>query len=753
MEELSRLEQLIEIYKQREDEFARREDELQNNLDQNPEVVDEISDVQEKGNEMHKELVKYSDLKETIDKIKEYNEKIKGENDDYVLGIYEEELRKYEEKFAELKQGLTEEEMEIVNEYFNGVIPQKEQTENTLEQNDEIEEENTLDLDGQNKGEDTLSNENGAKGSVQPQSRYKDPNPSRHFDERVYIDVIKYTEKQLKKIKGFIDEYNEEKNKTNEEYNKIKNNLNEEYIKKRRDIIAAQEPDLEEKLEKLEEEYHHKEKLNEDQKTLYLAAEEKRIMKDVKYNFSLTLKMLDRQYQKGAPAKDIYDALKMMGDFKLDDQTLQRMIDEAYLEVLNNYPNLISLSEHYENNKPAESKDPIESGETGDPDSNPDSNPEQDPEPELPDPTLNEDTFENVPELPEDIHQEPKKTWKTWVSLAAGIGLGVGTYFVAGPIGVGVVAIGGSILKRLVAKKRNEIKMDRVRKENEYKQIQMDIKATQEKIQQNMMTLNILKATIEGVDNPERKQQLTDMYNQLAAQTEQMSQGIAQAKQRAEAVAESLTVTEVEEPAPGIKGIATRIKNYFKSEEGLRNTAWFLNGAVYSSIATNVIAPMLGAQPIYASKQPQEPTPEPKNETTQDPTPTPKPNPDPTPEPKPDTIADTNPTAGEHFAGSSASDLNLTHGHDQASWAGAGMNKEVLDAASMHNNPAIRRIFVRDPSTGMTMDVTSSGRSMESLISEHGAQNVIGEIGIGPGSTLDGAFINGNELGLGGVSI
>lgn len=721
MEELSRLEQLIEIYKQREDEFARREDELQNNLDQNPEVVDEISDVQEKGNEMHKELVKYSDLKETIDKIKEYNEKIKGENDDYVLGIYEEELKKYEEKFAELKQGLTEEEMEIVNEYFNGVIPQKEQTENTLEQNDEIEEENTLDLDGQNKGEDTLSNENGAKGSVQPQSRYKDPNPSRHFKENLYLDVVEFVRKQLKQIGELAAQYD---------------NLYQKHDKERRDIIAAQEPDMDEQLNALEE---------------TITKEQKEIRENVKKQFSLALKMLDRQYQKGAPAEEVYKALKLMSEFKAENPRVQRMIDEAYLEVLNNYPNLISLSEHYENNKPAESKDSIEGGGTGDPDPNPDPNPEQDPEPELPDPNLNEDTFENVPELPEDIHQEPKKTWKTWVSLAAGIGLGVGTYFVAGPIGVGVVAIGGSILKRLVAKKRNEIKMDRVRKENEYKQIQMDIKATQEKIQQNMMTLNILKATIEGVDNPERKQQLTDMYNQLAAQTEQMSQGIAQAKQQAEAVAESLTVTEVEEPAPGIKGIATRIKNYFKSEEGLRNTSWFLNGAVYSSIATNVIAPMLGAQPIYASKQPQEPTPEPKNETTQDPTP--KPNPDPTPDPKPDTITDTNPTAGEHFAGSSASDLNLTHGHDQASWAGAGMNKEVLDAASMHNNPAIRRIFVRDPSTGMTMDVTSSGRSMESLISEHGAQNVIGEIGIGPGSTLDGAFINGNELGLGGVSI
>jgi len=66
------------------------------------------------------------------------------------------------------------------------------------------------------------------------------------------------------------------------------------------------------------------------------------------------------------------------------------------------------------------------------------------------------------PELPKIEGNSPKKTWKTWVALAAGIGVGATVFFTCGTVGVSVMAIAGGIAKRLISKRRKKLEMQRL---------------------------------------------------------------------------------------------------------------------------------------------------------------------------------------------------------------------------------------------------------------------------------------------------
>lgn len=67
-----------------------------------------------------------------------------------------------------------------------------------------------------------------------------------------------------------------------------------------------------------------------------------------------------------------------------------------------------------------------------------------------------------TPENPVIIENAPKKTWKTWAMLAAGIGVGAAVFFTCGTVGVSVLAISGGIAKRLITKRRKKLEAQRL---------------------------------------------------------------------------------------------------------------------------------------------------------------------------------------------------------------------------------------------------------------------------------------------------
>lgn len=134
-------------------------------------------------------------------------------------------------------------------------------------------------------------------------------------------------------------------------------------------------------------------------------------------------------------------------------------------------------------------------------------------------------------EKPTDIEKNPKKTWQTWLALAAGIGLGAAVAFGVGPVGVTVMTVAGGIANKFVNKKRQQL--------------------------------------------------------------------------RAQRLAGTLPVEEVID-SKGIKAKFEQLKRYMKSERGLRDLSWFLNGAIYSGLGFSLAKSIYG---LAASKFGPEPEP------------------------------------------------------------------------------------------------------------------------------------------------
>lgn len=66
------------------------------------------------------------------------------------------------------------------------------------------------------------------------------------------------------------------------------------------------------------------------------------------------------------------------------------------------------------------------------------------------------------PEPPKKIENSPKKTWKTWVALAAGVGIGVGVFYVFGGMGVTAMALVGGLSKFMLKKRRKKLELQRL---------------------------------------------------------------------------------------------------------------------------------------------------------------------------------------------------------------------------------------------------------------------------------------------------
>lgn len=86
---------------------------------------------------------------------------------------------------------------------------------------------------------------------------------------------------------------------------------------------------------------------------------------------------------------------------------------------------------------------------------------------QAPNPHLNvpEDTMEKnkegnkkkTPIVPKRKSNKPKLTWKTYLSMAAGVGLGATVFFTTGPAGVGIMMIAGSIAKKIISNQEKKI--------------------------------------------------------------------------------------------------------------------------------------------------------------------------------------------------------------------------------------------------------------------------------------------------------
>ena len=86
---------------------------------------------------------------------------------------------------------------------------------------------------------------------------------------------------------------------------------------------------------------------------------------------------------------------------------------------------------------------------------NPDDNPDNEEE------ELEEEQEKTIPVIIK--HKDPKLTWKTAAMVAAGVGIGAGVFFAAGPGGAIAVGVAGFIAKKIIRKKRKALAEQRIK--------------------------------------------------------------------------------------------------------------------------------------------------------------------------------------------------------------------------------------------------------------------------------------------------
>ncbi len=235
--------------------------------------------------------------------------------------------------------------------------------------------------------------------------------------------------------------------------------------------------------------------------------DQKLAKKQMAHTMTMQILLLARYYKKGYEPEEIYEALKVLAKIELEDKELEKLLRNTFDETLLRNEELKWIYQAYSGKEERKNKqvkpedDTIKNGvdaieelldmaeknldrkvlnkacdliskmPNGD-----DKNDLQARAAEI-DKLIKEKGKETdkdlggedgddldppKPEPPKIESNSPKKTWKTWVALATGIGVGAAVFFTCGTVGVSVMAIAGGIAKRLIAKRRKKLEMQRL---------------------------------------------------------------------------------------------------------------------------------------------------------------------------------------------------------------------------------------------------------------------------------------------------
>lgn len=470
-------------------------------------------------------------------------------------------------------------------------------------------------------------------------------------------------------------------------------------------------------------------KIDEEIKNVEIAREKAKesILNQFKSKLHGMIWELDILFKKGEKPEVIHEQLLRISELKFNDEKLDKIIDKYYSECFLEFDGLRTVEEISQHKS----------------DDDPDKDKKKKDDPGKDDPGKDVPPFEpykpsELPEMPQNINSNPEKTRKTWVALVVGIGVGVGVFFTAGSTGVIALAVGGGLLKRVVAAKRNKLRAAKLQQVNKFNEMKQTIVALTDKIRSNEDQILMFESIMEGAQE-DKKEQINARIEQLKAQNEQLKANISELTEAMEEIKEGLTVTEVVEPEPGIKGMGQRVKNFFNNEENLRDITWFLNGAIYSGLATNLATNVIN---LVHSAAPAGPA---SGGSTGGATGTPA-------TPDAGSVTPTSATPVEattgHGIGDSLSDLNLTHGHDTAQWALDGTHTESLKQGIMQDGSStLKRIFYNKDGVAT---LYNGNLSVEQLAEQMGSENVILDVAKGSASR---AWITAKEAGIGGVSL
>lgn len=215
----------------------------------------------------------------------------------------------------------------------------------------------------------------------------------------------------------------------------------------------------------------------------------------------------------------------------------------------------------------------------------------------------------------------------------------------------------------------------------------------------------------------------------------------------------STKINTVVEPRPGIKGLVDRVKNKFRTEEGLRDMSWMINSAIITgtsltvaSTVNNLIQARNTAVPSVESTL-----------QTNTPSVEPKVTPEPTPlkaTPKPVVEQSISQYDGIRI-GEGVGDYNVSVGHISSDRAVMGLDTKPLLSQYVNKDSIFGRFASVNPDGSIGQVINTNGLSIEEFCATNGIDPSRVAVSVMDKAGTDQAWISASELvsGMGGTTL
>lgn len=215
----------------------------------------------------------------------------------------------------------------------------------------------------------------------------------------------------------------------------------------------------------------------------------------------------------------------------------------------------------------------------------------------------------------------------------------------------------------------------------------------------------------------------------------------------------STKINTVVEPRPGIKGLVDRVKNKFRTEEGLRDMSWMINSAIITGTSLTVASTVNNLIQVRNTAVPSvESTPQ-----TNTPSVEPKVTPEPTPlkaTPKPVVEQSISQYDGIRI-GEGVGDYNVSVGHISSDRAVMGLDTKPLLSQYVNKDSIFGRFASVNPDGSIGQVINTNGLSIEEFCATNGIDPSRVAVSVMDKAGTDQAWISASELvsGMGGPTL
>ena len=210
-------------------------------------------------------------------------------------------------------------------------------------------------------------------------------------------------------------------------------------------------------------------------------------------------------------------------------------------------------------------------------------------------------------------------------------------------------------------------------------------------------------------------------------------------------------INTVIEPRPGLKGLVDRVKNRFRTAEGIRDVSWMINSAIITGTALTVASTVNNIIQARSAATPTSGTP---NTPT---TPEPKVSPEPTPIKATPQQAVQQPVSQYDGIriGDGVGKYNVSTGHISSDRAVMGIDSKPLLPEYVNENSIFGRFASVNPDGSIGQVINTNGLSIEEFCAANGIDPSRVAVSVMDKAGVDQAWISASELvsGMGGPTL